>query len=138
MFDRPIWLLDRMLHGRRFAFGPSTGEYTSRVLGHLYVQPGQYALSVRWDTDENARHALVKVGPVGMVVSVSRARPVAGWVDVLGSARARSGRWRGQEVHVWLNWRHIGVCFEHDQRINAVRLEVGPFGGCTLPAEQTA
>lgn len=126
-------MLIRWLHGRRFAYGPATSEYTHRVLGNFYVQPGQYALSLRWDTTENSRDVLTKVGPVGVWLTIARRQTVASWTDTVGCPWTTRRLWRGREIHAWLNWKHIGVCFEHDRSIKVVRLEVGPFGAVRMP-----
>lgn len=122
------WLQDR-LHGRRFNFGQGNAEYRATVFGDLMVVPGQYGASVRWDADENSRHALAKLGPLHLMVTFARPRPVPAedWTDGKSTLRSKmlAG---GRELYVWRNWRHLGVTFELDRRVRIVRLEVGPFG----------
>jgi hypothetical protein len=121
------WLEDK-LAGRQFGWGQGNKEYTATVFGNWWVQRGQYGLSLRWDTDENSRHAQLKIGPVGLLVTACRRREVP--VDELDEKSTLKSRMLddGRSLHTWRNWRHLGACLEIDPRGRMWRVEVGPFG----------
>jgi hypothetical protein len=130
--------LEHHLAGRRFDFGGPTPEYTSTVFGHWYVERNQVAASVRWDCDESARTAIVKVGPVGLMVTFARRRlrpELAVSVEEPGTSWMR--QWllsSGGELVAWLNFRHLGVCVDVEPGGRMHRVEVGPFGVALVSA----
>lgn len=125
------WLQDR-LAGRRFDWGAGNEEYTATVFGNWYVQRGQWAASVRWDTDETAGTVQVKLGPVGLMVTVARRRLLPPY-DEPGTSSLKTRLVAGgrRELSTWRNWRHLGVCVEVDRSM--WRVELGPFGIAAIP-----
>lgn len=120
--------VEDLVHGRRFGFGDPTPEWSHRLFGEFYVDWRQIAASVRWDVDGAGHTAIVKLGPVLLHVTLGRRwlvpdpdRPGTSW---LRSRQLADGR----ELYVWVNWRHIGVCFDRDSPGRMARLEIGPFG----------
>jgi hypothetical protein len=112
-----------------FRFGAETFEYSHRVHGRVWLEP-QVALSVRWDYDDSARTVQVKAGPVCALVCIARRRPKPMPED-LGATLASWFLPGGRDLHLWVNWRHLGVGVQwYPNRI--LRAEIGPLGAALI------
>lgn len=118
---------------RNFHFGPPTAEYIATVMVRTDVQWRQIAASVRWSSDESARDVTALLGPLGVNVLVGRRRILPERPE--GRAWSWALRVGSRDLHIYLNWRHLGVTAGWCRLGNrtAGRLEVGPVGFVAEP-----